>query len=681
MSALNKPNLENNQSFIDKYAYYIVAFFSIGFIVAGVYRIGFLSYWIDEAFFYSRAVNFLNYGDSLFVGYDNNGVIFAVILAGVFKIFGHSDEIGRITSLIIGSTSIWLIFYLARRLFNVKTAVYSVALFSLSLFTLFLSRLCRYFTILEVTQLLLLINFLLAFEPVTQKKYWPAFFKRNNLSPIFLLLFPFTLMLALLGGQLNAFSIFGFAFYFILMYFLNIRSIGFHFFSSKYGILFLLSLFFYLILIVPFFQNKILKPVFSLLNNDTAYDLFMPNMDFIKNTFSSKEELFKVAKVYLGVPLNDYKILPYVGFAGIITAFFIDKKTGAFILSCMVLPLFLMSFIYREYIHPRYLIFLYPLILITFAGFIFFLIRKIKIILKIRKGNNLFFTILPLSLIFLAAPIKETNDVLNIKTHGRVIKKELFYGVFANWRDALNEVKNSFGNNDIILATDIGLAEHYLDDNYNIIRFRQRHYDAAKRAYVGNNYDDSTPNAYTTKALIELVKNTKSKVWLVGDFYLYNVMTDPKARQFIEQNFKYYHNITADGDITLWCYDPAQKIKPAAFVIDIGKKLSFHKLLSKPLKITLKKGFSNYKNAIITIDQEAIDFDREAVIIINGKYRIFIPPGKERTRQEVTFNIESNHFKEGGNTIQFGYSPKNKAERSQDTNQGYVVYNFKLGFR
>ena len=671
-----------NNIWIDKYAKYIVAFFSIVFFAIGLYRLGFLSYWIDEAFFYQRAYNYVNYGDNLFVGYDNNGVLIAIILAGFFKLFGASDFIGRFANLLVGTMCIPMLYNLGKTLFNKYVGVYGAALMTFSLYVLFLSRLCRYFTVLEFTQILLLLNFYLAFEAKTVSGKAPQFFIRNSISPLYLALLPFTFFLAMLGGQLNSFFVFGTALYFFLMYFINIRTIKYKFFKHKYGVLFIPALVFFLVLTVPFFQQNVLKPIFGILNNENNYQTFMPNKEFLLQTFKSSEELFKVFKVYLGVPFNDYRIIPYFGFLGIIVAFFMNKKLGVFILSYLVFPLLLMSFVYRDFVHPRFMIFLYPMILLTFAVFLYkineFIYRQIKT--RFNKEFQIILFGVTLLIIIIAAPLKETYAMLNVKLHGRVIKNELFYGAMANWRGATDVIKEQIGKDDILLVTDYLLCNHYLGSENKMYHFRQMHSNGTKKIIEKNEVDYSQPNASSLEALIKLVMYSKTKIWLIADYYLYNMMTDPAARKFIERNFKYHFNVVPEGDITLWSYNPNNKEKPKNFVVDIGKPLSYYRSQSLEFTMNIKDYQLTAKKVNIIIDQEGIDSDREAVILINKEHSYLLPkPDDGIHRQEIKLTVDTKIFKESSQ-FQFFYYPRDKVDLDKDVNKGFVIYGFKLIF-
>jgi hypothetical protein len=255
--------------------------------------------------------------------------------------------------------------------------------------------------------------------------------------------------------------------------------------------------------------------------------------------------------------------------------------------------------------------------------------------------------------------------LLKTKSHGRVIKPELSIWYFSNWREAGNYVAPRLQPTDRIMSTLPAATNFYLKRD-NSIWFRQMHFDTKLRKYVPNEpLNVKGESAWNYEQFLETISLAK-RGWLIADYYLYNVMTDPRARTYVVETMNYHFDACSDGTVQVFSWDHGVPEPKKAFLFEIGKG----EPASPAMSVTLGALGSTGKARVI-VDCEAIDSDQEAFIVINGEQSFFIPRCKTTQREVVSFEVDSRWFNQGKNTLQFGYYEKN----SGDPRRGYAVYN------
>lgn len=118
----SKPSPEVRNSFPDwsflsgKTTIIILAVITLAALLLRYYQLGYLSLWVDEYMHVSPAYRFLKGGSMM--QSDNNGIFLTWVIIAFFKLFGASEITARIPSILFGSLSIPLIYFLAKKLFN-----------------------------------------------------------------------------------------------------------------------------------------------------------------------------------------------------------------------------------------------------------------------------------------------------------------------------------------------------------------------------------------------------------------------------------------------------------------------------------------------------------------------------------------------------------------------------------
>ena len=126
-------------------------------------------FWVDEFNSGIQAVNLLSIfqsGDSsMYI--ENNNYFSHFLIAIFFKAFGQSESIARLPFMIAGSLVPVAIYFLAKKLFDFKTAISSALLVSLSYFELAWSNQARGYVLQQLISSLL---FLFYYEFLIIKK-------------------------------------------------------------------------------------------------------------------------------------------------------------------------------------------------------------------------------------------------------------------------------------------------------------------------------------------------------------------------------------------------------------------------------------------------------------------------------------------------------------------------------
>ena len=159
-----KPKVVSTSSFIldwkflEKNIWILIGLLTIIGFGLRVYRLDFLTLWVDEYIHVMRARDFLLYGTGLLEG-ENNGVILTFFIVPLFKLFAINEFWARFPSVVFGSLSIPLIFYLGRMLFNTPVGLIAAFISTFSWYSIFWSRMARNYASFEFAYLLLIIVF------------------------------------------------------------------------------------------------------------------------------------------------------------------------------------------------------------------------------------------------------------------------------------------------------------------------------------------------------------------------------------------------------------------------------------------------------------------------------------------------------------------------------------------
>lgn len=677
VNVLTKPTSSLFEwKWFDKNAKFLVILLTLIGFALRVYRVDFLTLWVDEYIHVMRARDFLIYGTGLLEG-ENNGVVLTYYITAFFKLFQIDEFWARFPSVVFGTMSIPLIFYLGRSLINSQVGFIAAFLATISWYSIFWSRMARNYASFEFAFLLLLIASWKLFELKNESKEGLTFFDKWGLSKKHLLWLPILLIFAFLNHQLTFFFAFMLGTYASLMAIVKMV-IERKFSINKYSVLLIPTILVGAFMFAPFLSD-IISPILKIFLPEKAVTWIIPNWDYIGSMFDDPKKKFISYELYYGVISTDYPYLHYIGFIGMVLALYFKRKVGLFLICFFIIPSLLMSFIFRDPALPRYLLYIYPILLISIGAGVFYMLKFLlgkTLPMWLQSKSLVKFGVMSLTLwaLFADAPFNETKAFLNTEVHGRVAPKELSHWAFSDWKYPSAYVGKLMQEGDEILSTVPKPTDFYLGINTSK-RFRQRHLDTKIRQYVMN--DEPTNgklHAFTTQGFINLVNSTP-RGWLLADYYFYNALTDPQARQFAIQNLNYHFDASRDGGVDVFSWDrnqPRQAQRSILVVLGKGTKMASQEM-------TMDMPFLNQGTKVrLVLDVEAIDHNQEGIIMVNKKNSVYIPKAETTGREQVVLDLDKSWFKEKGNVIQFGYNQNQQAKGvngQHDLRKGFVVYN------
>ncbi|MBL7959615.1 glycosyltransferase family 39 protein [bacterium] len=652
----------------DRYAVYLVIVLMIAGFLLREYRLDFLSLWTDEFIIPDQAAGVFQ-GKSILSHHDNNGIFLTVLVFLNYSIFGISDYAARIVSVILGTLVIPATYFLGKILFNRFVGCIAAALATVSVYSVFWSRVSRNYASFELFYLLLIIVFWLMFEGVKSGNA-TGWLDRHGIQKKYLILFPFALLASLLNHQLTFFFIFTFMAYGSTMALWNLFQKRDGRFTNKYSWILYGTLLFVFLFYTPFMAD-IIRPVVGLVMHEEGVLWFIPRWDIIFNMWASAEPT-KVFNIYMSVFKVDFPNYWRLGFIGLIAAFFFQRKSAVFLISLFIVPLLLMSFVFYDPATTRYLIYVYPFFLIGVGVAVYGIWRLIGLYLlplswSPRTVINITAVLATVAVLISFASIKDLKALINPQRHGMVARGEISNWFFSNWQEASQNVKAKIQKDDIIFSTMPSGTNHYLGIDRSLW-FRQMHYSEYVKRYISNEKIETTaPNGTTYENFVETTQRFK-RGWVFADYYFYNVMTDPRVRDHVIRNLTYHFDASTDGTVQVFSWDHDTPEPPKSFVFELGKSPEMQASQQFPINMQDLGGKSKVK---IFVDGEAIDDDREAFVVINNAHSAFISQCLTNQRETVLTELDAKWFQPGQNVIQFGYN-RNAAN---DARKGFAVYN------
>lgn len=655
-----------NTSQLNLYSVGLFCLIITGFFLR-VYQLDSLTLWVDEYVHVDRARFFP--AEPLFTN-DNNGILLTMFIIPFFKLFAATEFWARFPSVIFGTLSIPLIYVFARKYFNKNVGLLAATLMTFSQYLVFWSRISRNYVIFSFFFLLFLyflgrcLNVDDSF--VNGKNKVLNYLK---CQPKYLLITLGIFILAILSHQLAFLVVYGICFYHLLIFIYNLLKKEFNFLSIN-AILSYVFFIFSVVIFIPEIQ-AVLKSLFALFLPARIVDWVLPDLGRLSELMEKKP--YDVFQIYWNVLKHDYTKLYWLGTVGFIFGIIRYKKSGFYIAAIFILLFVLMSFIFREPALPRYLIYIYPLFLVSIAlTFDSLLLVLGRVFQTMKIGlKPTFLLAVCVILVCVLSPVKSVCDMVVSKEHGRVCSSYLSAFYFPDWKNVLTKVKNEIKENDVLITTMPTYVNFYLGrDSY---QFRQRVYDTKQHRYVNMPVDTLTSNARSLEALQRLYEQS-DRGWLMADYYFNNVMTDPQAKAFVIKNMNFRFGLS-NNYVSVFSWD---KNVPKQQDNAIVEHLSLGTQGSAEYRLDIAQPNLKY---IALLDIEGLMQDNEVVVHINGKnlgvlrkYGELFQQNKDSySRQNYYLPIPENVMKQGANSIRFFCN-----ELKTLKNPRFVVYNFML---
>ena len=646
-----------------------VGLLTITGLILRLYRLDFLSLWVDEL---PLAIGARDLARGEELQYTRAKVL-SYTVSVLYRIFDPSVFLARLPNALFGTACIPLVYVLGKRLNGAVTGLVAALLATVSLYGTFWSRLLRDYSNFEMFYLILLIVFALAVRSGVREEAVddPSnVFERWGLRRVWTLLLPVAFILSMANNTLSSFFIFSVGSYCSILAVIDfIRSDDPARFRSFNAIVFYLFVPAVLILFTPVFQPLAIQllGVFGIAEETALRRL--PDYDYLSTVW--EQAPYEIFQRYRDVIATDLGGLSIVGLAGIALGFVVHRRLGAFLVAFFGVPFLLMSFIFRDPALPRYLIYLHPVFLIAIGVTVQFIVDRIR---RARPSAGWTRFALPalLVLVLVLSPVGRTIAMITTDDHGEVVPMELSHWVFSNWKDPLTYVAERKQDGDVVVSTMKSAAKFYLDVP-EAVWFRQFVYDNTVRNYVPRDAVNEEGFAAHSFEAFKTTVETNERGWLVADYYFYNVMTDPKARNYAIRTLDYHFGASPDGTVHVFSWDRSTPPPtPKAFLFEVG--VNAQKMASPEVPFELPASRLRAETVPIALDVEGIDA-REAVIVFNASNSAYITTPATVERTTVTMQVPSAWFVPGRNTVQFGYDPN---ARPTDAHPGFAVYNLQF---
>lgn len=621
-----------------------------------------LSLWMDEYVHVNHAISVTQRGSDL-IGGDNNGILYTFFLLPLFSFFEPTTFLARVPSVFFGSTSILLVWFVARTWLNNAIALLSSFLICISVYQVYWSKLARNYAIFEFFYLILIVVFWLAWTNHKSKRLSWLNYSILGVSLPWLLLLPVALIFSLISHNLTFLFVFSIAIYLIIIALFDYTTK--REMSWKYTGLALPSFIFLALLFTPFFESFI-RSILGVFVPPNIVELI--SLDWNRLMYLFNSDPYGGFFMYWDIITEEWSWFHLFGLIGFASSIKINLKAGVYLNCLFWVPLLLMSFIYREPNLPRYFIFLHPLYMIAMAVGIWVVIQTTLYFIERLSVPVPFRGHLALGLsTLIIIPFIHTDDLNSLanatKKSGYVVSPTFTKWSFTNWKDVYERATSEIEVDEIVMSTVPQSTQFYLN-HPNIIWFRQTEYSPTENRYVFRDVESSSNSAASYQNLVRTVQSSDSG-WLFADYYFYNVLTDPRARMWVYQNMHFYPEYSPNGDIQVFRWDK-EKGDPLnqSLVVELGKPGGRN--LSEAFTINL----SNQDDVSMSIRVKGIDTESEALLAINGTQNLMrLPKNTTNEFEYVTVQIPKNLLNNGQNQIQFAYN----TDVNYDGYPGYLV--------
>jgi 4-amino-4-deoxy-L-arabinose transferase-like glycosyltransferase len=624
-----------------------------------------LSLWVDEYVHVLRARDVVSGQGALFTS-DNNGILLTTLLLPVFKVFGATAFAARFISVLFGLGTIYLMYKIGARLFNRYVGLLAAFSGTVSLYLIFWSRIARNYAIFGFFSLLLGYVFIKAVDnPIRPDA--SDFWERHGLSKKYSLLFPLVLAGAFLSHQLtflDAFSIGTFALLVAGGKWLRQR-------ADRFNNVFLwlgLALLPVMLLAMPGL-NQVFRGPLAVLLSEQQLDWILPKWSRLAELWAKQP--WTAFQMYHGVLRYDPALLYYPAVAGIGVAFWLRPRSGAWLFSALVVPFFLLSFLFQEPSLPRYFVFVFPYFLLAAAVFFYGFFQYLTSIRYPGMPNWARYVLLFLPFVLVGSNARWPEIkrlVLAEQREGHVVNNNISQVNFTNWKQPTEFVNKRRKPDDVLMSTVTTAASYYLNVD-EVLWFRQMQYDTKLKKYVSNPAE--TNKRYSAATYEDLVRTVQQspRGWLLADYYMDNVFVDARARMFVHQNMHFYPEASSDGSVMVFGWDRDRPPpKEQNIVVQLGKAAD--KVTSPVFFLQVPEQEFQEPTMELVVRRQNVNSNREGLIILNDDNAVYLPPNQGRGVETEILSIQKEWLKPGSNKIQIIYEEKVKS----DPDKGFTVY-------
>lgn len=621
-----------------------------------------LSLWVDEYVHVLRAQKFVQGTGPLFTD-DNNGILLTFTMLPLFKVLGSGVFWARLPSVLFGVGMVYMAYLMGKRLFGRYVGLMSASFCTFSLYLVFWSRMCRNYAIFGFFFLLLGWVFLKAFEEKRDPE-GRSFWEKNGLSPKYLLLLPVVFVASLLSHQLTFFFLFTLAAYATAMCVSEWTSTKQLSYKYLWPAVLLLPLL--LVALVPALSG-FAKSLLGLALPERIANWVVPDWAYLAEKWA-KEPWISFG-IYHGVMRYDPTLLYAPAVAGLGAAFWLDRRSGWWLLCSFLVPFLLMCFVFRDPSVPRYAIYIFPYFMISAAAFFYWLWQFLqkKFLTSASKTVRWAVVAMPFAFGLLSVRWSEVADLtLARKLTGIISDRNVGSFNFTNWQGPGQFVLDRKKPGDVLVSTLPAASAYYLEED-SVLWFRQRFYNTSAKRYELFPPTPSVPNAQNYQDLKRLVQNNP-RGWLLADYYMDNVLVDDSCRFFVYRNMNFYPEAGPDASVMVFGWDNTQ---PKPVQQNLVAYLNADKIKAREVDFLFTPQMLAKPKMTMTARTRHVDSNLEALVVVNDQISYYLPPNTSDGAETKTIQVESKHFRPGYNRISIYYDAEMV---KRDPRKGFALY-------
>ena len=446
--------------------YCLFAILFIGFLLRVIW-LGDLPLSEDEAYTLTPAKRLItgegfNYLTSLF---------YTFLQYMFFYIFGVSETVGRMPTAIFGTACAYVMYLFCKKFINKRVAFLILILVSFSFFEVFMSRLARPYTLLQLLCIVLSWLLILIFkDPVREEGGDNNFLNVFKLISIkYILIFFFLFLFSMFVHSWALLFWVTAIFYFFIMFFYMLG-------SKNYGV----EKYLYLVFGITFILITILgwlvleADLFTgLFQGQSAIDIFSPNLARIYEFL--KDDPFIGILHYLKLISYDFDYLWIFGIIGFCSSFFVIQNKKALLVihsmlfSNLIVLGFFMDSMFQRYFFQAYSFYLvYPAIGIYAIYLVCLKFFKDEKYLRYRE---IILGVLIILILFVSIPFTFFENLFTLKMHRNVyINDKMEEYTFYPYRDACKYIQKNIKPGEEVICVAPRIAEFYIDRDVRSLR-------------------------------------------------------------------------------------------------------------------------------------------------------------------------------------------------------------------
>ncbi len=681
----------NNKTRIEKYAWHIIFVLIVVGLIPRLYRLDYQTLWVDEYVHAGVAKKFLTEGGSM-LGWELNQMFINILNCIFTLLFGFSDFVLRFPVAFFSIIGVPAIYILGKKMFNNSVGLIAAVLFTSSQFLTAWARIDRAYGLIPAFYVLVLFAFwMMQKNDDTEKKQFKLFhfLEWNQKYFLFLIGIFFLAFITQIQVFLFVFTVSFYYFFLFVNQLFNPQCTNK--FRNQNALIAYINIAFIVLLFTPL-TEVIMRPFIGAFLPTKMVDLILPNWNNIRVVMKTLD-WSKNFLTYWNVIVIDFHYLYIIGWLGFVAAFWQSKKGAFFLIAAFVVPIILMGFILREPNWAKYMSFYYPVFFIAIAVFLHttykIIIPKImpRVIHLHQKKYRVIAVIALLVIFKISLPLDEIYTLCTTEDHLSLVDLRLCEAGFPPWKKEIAYVLDHKKEGDVVMATLVDPCVHYTDVK-DVIHFRQNVLNGKTRKWEQM---PLTPemirkdNAYSFEELVKTF-HKHERGWLLADYYLNNISTNERCRQFVFDSMDYHYNQNEDGYIKIFSWDHRNPKKiQTPLNVELGKLYNDVRPID-PLEYNLDASMlQKMTNVFLRITYEGIDHAREASFVLNDKFKFFVavPDNtikvngiqilrKSKGIQVADVNIPLSYLKAGVNKVLFS--------KEANTN-GYVIYDCQLSYK